>query len=301
MEQKVSIQFKLPEDTSPAYPPEKAVFLGEDDDVLALEIAYSILPLVRFAPQLDGTDTLLIITQLSVKQVTNQGWWKAEATYTFDANTGTGGAGGFADQIQNPEPGAIALPYVKIGFSVGNRTARMTKSLDVIDWESGPGNDPIPNVTDWMRAIGATKDGVEGVDISSGGLSLQITAYYYPQAITFNFLGDLSNLIPSVNSQQFLAWQPGEVLLLGCDGQATVADIIPITFTVEVKKNITAETDLPFNPLTAEGHYYIDYRFLKTIDDDEDNPFPIIQTPAFRIIHKVHESKNFNILGFPTS
>jgi hypothetical protein len=292
--QDIVVQFKLPvDDEGELIVPEylKADFMGATDDVLALEIAFSIFPDGRWLPGSDGNDIFLVITDIKLDQVTNSGWWKARASYEYDNNTGTGGA-------RSNDPNAITLPFIKIGFSVGNATRNITQSLKVVDRASvvGLAGRPLPDgVLD--NTIGITEDAINGAEIPASGLVLQITAYYFPEYVTYSFLKYLADLIPAKNSDDFLTFPPGTCAILGCDGQATVTDVIPITYTIDVKANVIDQTDYPFPNLTCDGQDYIDYRYIKQFDE---NAQTLAQYPSYRLIHQVLKSAPFSQLGFPT-
>ena len=187
--QKLTIEFRLPLSESdpdelqePVFDSTKAEFLNATDDVLALETAYSLVPLTRWLPGYEGNELLLVLDTLSVVQRDNYDWWKAEPRYKYDYNAGTGSA------VGEGEVGDKTLPYIKIGFKSGNETTRITESLELVS--STQSNDPdmargVPNTG---KAIGVTADGIEGTEVYSGGLQLQITAYYYPEEITLGFI-----------------------------------------------------------------------------------------------------------------
>ena len=291
-EQSITIQFQLDEDESPVY--SQAEFLGADDDVVALEYAYTIFPYSRWLPGQEGNDLFLIITSLKVSQVSNTGWWKATADYKYDLNTGEGGERG-------GDPAAQTLPFIKVGFSVGSRTTTITQSLQVLSTDGNADTPLRPNPDGDVNgnAIGVSEDSVTGAEVYNGGLNLQITVYYFPQFITLSFLNLLAQYCSprcSTNSDNVLGYQPGEVLLLGADGSATVTDIVPITFSLEVKRNVIAQADLPFPPLTCPGHSALDYRYVKELDEDAKQ---LLQLPTYRLVHRVYPSRPFASLGFP--
>jgi hypothetical protein len=292
MSQTIVIQFQL-DDQATSANPLLSTFLGEDDDTAALEQAYTLLPRGRFLPAPNGGYNFLILTSLQLDQVNNYGWWKATAEYKFDENTGTGG--------NRPEdPTQATLPFIKIGFSIGNRTKTITQSKEVLsrDTQIGPAARPNPCNDTNGNSIGVSADGVSGAEVYSAGLTLQITAYYFPEFISFEFIRLLRDMCPSVNSDQFLTFEPGEVLLYGADGSGSVNDIVPITFTVEVKKNLVNEPDPPFPPLTCTGHSIIDYRYVKELDECAQT---LLQLPSHRIVHRGYDERRFADLGFPTS
>ena len=301
--QKLTIEFQLPTDDidpdelqEPVFDSTKAEFLGHTDDVLALETAYSLVPLTRWLPGYEGNELLLVLDTLSVVQRDNYDWWKAEASYKYDYNAGTGSAAG------ESEVGDLTLPYIKIGFKTGNETTRITESLEIVDTTISSDADMLRDAPNTGYAIGATADGIEGTEVYSGGLQLQITAYYFPEQITLAFINTLANLFfplgrAVTNNNIFLGYQAGEVLLKGWDGSTAVTDVIPITFDFDVKKNMVNFSDPGFEDnITCEGHDLLDYRYVKKFDEDAQTE---IQFPCFRFIHRVYEKADFSILGFP--
>lgn len=295
--QTITIQFKLPVSeaapdqlATPVY--EDAEFLGADDDVLALETAYGIFPIGRWLPTYFGQGVYLILSDLNVKQVDNHDWWSATAEYSFSVNDGSGGSPGGG--------GALTLPYIKIGFAGGGETIKITQSLEIVGRVSDDANPrPLPDLAN--NAIGATEDTIEGAEVYAGGLSLNITAYYYPSSITEEFLSTVADLFSPrccTNSAEFLGFAAGECLLIKMLGDYTLNDIVPITFEVLVKKNINAQPDPPFTELSCEGHEFIDYRYIKNLDEDAQT---IQQFPTYRFIHVVYRKVNFAALGFPTT
>lgn len=291
------ITFQLLESGDEDYVPptfSQATFLGDDEDVLALETAYSIIPLARWAPNGNGDPLLLILERLKVSQVDNYGWWRAEFNYKYDDASPTGGS-------QEPDPEQETMSYIKIGFSAGGGTRTLLKSKEVISTVSNT-VDPRPLPSAEMRQlIGATQDTVEGTEIPTGGLTLRVTAYYKPSVVRTNtFLNRLAEFMSeiSVNSGIFLGFAAGEVRLDTIEGEATIVDVVPITFTFNVKKNITDRADPDFPNLTAKGHEVLDYRF---IESEDDTALMIAQKPQYRIVHRVFDEKDFNTLGFPTT
>jgi hypothetical protein len=294
-EQVIAIQFQLPKDeeddselATPQY--EEAEFMGATDDVLAYETAWDLIPPGRLFPNSDGDSLLLILTDLKISQVDNSDWWKAVATYKYDDNTGTGGAAG--------EPGDKTLPYIRIGFAGGGGSVRKTQA-----YETSAGVARIGGVRptfNTRNAIGVTEDNVEGTEVPGGGLSLSITAYYYPEVINdVSFLRDVANLFTPecpINSDEFLGFNPGEVLLLSMQGDYVLNDIVPIVFELSIKLNRVNEADPPFPNVTCDGHALLDYRYEKQLETTAQY---ILQLPEFRYIHQVHLKKPFSVLGIP--
>lgn len=297
--QTIVIEFQLPtdEDTgdlqSPTFPSAAANFLGESDDVLALETAYSIIPLTRWLPSSTGEPLLLELESLNVSQVSNYDRWKAVAEYTFDSARGIGAGG---EDPDDPTTGP-SLPYMRFGFTVGGQTTHMTEGLTDAIQASIPGG--IPLGEDEVRAIGMTKDGIAGIDVPSGGLGIQLTGFFYPESITIEYLKDLAFLTSPwcrVNHEPFLTFEEGEVLILGASGGGTLFDIVPITFDFNIKLNQNNTPDPPFPNITMEGHQIIDYRYIESIDDTAQLQY---MKPVHRYIHTIHPKGDFSKLKLP--
>jgi hypothetical protein len=294
-EQVIAIQYQLPKDTEgDLEEPEfaQAEFLGATDDVLAYETAYSILPFSRYMPNSNGDALLLILIDLKVTQVDNHDWWKAVATYKYDDNTGTGRDEG--------EPDDKALPYIRIGFAGGGGTVKKNwaygTSVGTARTDLGVPRQ-VPNT---KNAIGVTADNVEGVEVPGGGLYLSVTVYYYPETVNSSaFLRAVANLFSPeavVNSDAFLGFDAGEVMLLSMNGDYVLNDIVPVAFEFSIKLNQSNVPDPPFANLTCDGHAVLDYRYLKNYDEDAE---AMMQLPEFRFIHQAHRKLPFSVLGIP--
>jgi|SRR5690554_533630 len=289
-DQDIVIEFCLPEDRTTS-----AIFLGDDDDITALEYAYSILPEGRWLPLYNGGQVFLVLDQIQLSERSNQGRWKATAKYKYDINTGQGGT----HQPGN-DPDEMTLPFIRVGFSAGNNTKTITRAREVVDVVQAlvPITNPLPCDPFLQKTIGATEQGISGAEVYDHGLNLQITAYYYPWAITPDFLYELGyHIAPSVNADTFLGYPPGTCLLTGVDGGGVVNDIIPLTFNIIVKPNIVDEPDAPFPDINCEGHDIIDYTYLKTYDECAQI---YGQEPTYRYVHRYYKKTPFVNLGFPT-
>jgi len=299
------IEFQLPtkelepdELEDPDFSSGLATFLGATDDVLALETAYSIIPMYRFLPDSNGNGLFMVLENVKVSQKTNVGdWWRAEFNYKFSYNEGQG-----AQSETPPDTDDMTLPFIRIGFQVGNSSRHITESKEFIGADTA--NGIFRGVPDTKTAIGVSKDNVEGADVDSGGLQLQITAYYYPAKVTLSWINSVAAMFTPdcpVNSNKILTqFLPGEAKLLGMSGQAIVGEVIPITFDLSIIKNRTlsdenfSDTEDP----DVEGHWLIDYRYIEELDETAAT---MLQKPSFRFLHRVYDEKDFSILGFPGS
>ena len=149
-----------------------------DEDYVALEYAYTLLPEVRLLPNQAGELKLLTIQNLKLDKV-GPYTWRATTTYSYDVNTGTGG-----ERPTEEEPDV--LPYVKYNFTIGGGSREITKSIAASSPVLASGA-LIPAVPDLGGLIGVTSDGVKGTTVPETAFRLQITAYYIPQSLTLEF------------------------------------------------------------------------------------------------------------------
>jgi hypothetical protein len=288
--QDIVVSFEIDPDQSSSFT--QGDFLGAEDDVLALETAYSIFPMYRILPDYYGDPIFLSLDNISLEQM-SMNRWKATAKYKYDLNSGNG-----AGDPNNPE--AESLPFIRINFNIGGQTTLMTTSLELkeiagYDGIDDPGSIPfLAPLTG--RAIGVTDDGIEGTEVLTGGLQLDITVFYFPTTVTFDFIRVLSGIQRTVNDAEFLTFEIGEALLTNVSGGGTVGEIVPITFNFDMKPNITDKDDSPFTDLTMEGHDVLDYRYEKQLDDNTEQ---ILLHPRWRYTHRVYEKSDFSLLGIP--
>ena len=264
---------------------------ADDDDVAVLEYAYTIIPETRLFPDYYGVLQLLTLDRVQIDQKTDT-TWLVTADYKFDNNTGTGG-----QQSENEK----SLPYVKVGFKVGGGEQTIKRSGGAISNVSRI-NGNMPNDLHDETLIGYTPDGIEGVSVPSSSIELQVTVYYLPTFFDQTFINTIHDIQQgpynrgSYNDDTFLDRPEGEIQLKHASGSATVVDVIPITFTFSVKRNITNQIDPGFPNLTMLGHNVLDYRYIDAIDG---NAGIRIISPERRIIHQVADPMDYGELAFP--
>ena len=265
-----------------------------DQDVVALEYAYDLLPEIRMLPNITGELNFLILSTLKLENV-GPYQWKAVATYSYDESSGAGGTSDPDDEV---------LPYVKIGFTIGGGSKEITKSLEVksSDLSTSAVIPSLPTLA--QQLIGATGTGVKGTTVPNSTFRLQITAYYKPATITLAFAVQIQNLISgpnnygTYNNAIFLGTAVGETQLLSASGGGTVVDIIPITFEFDLARNREDVTDEGFSNLTALGHDLVDYRLVERYDAAAKLN---LQVPEYRIVHRIADPVDYSLLKLPIS
>ena len=272
-------------------------FLDHSDDVVALKYAYQIIPEFRYCPSYDLDKRVLVLNSIKLKQEQPR-QWRATAEYTFNINQGSGGT--------RPREDKNTLPYIKINFNIGGGTKRVTKS-HFVDSVAIATNAQVPaaiNVANIALngGMGITEDSLEGVDVPTSDLRLQVTVYYIPSYITIDFMKKIRDAIAgtenmgSYNDDVFLGCEEGEVQLRGASGGGVVVDIIPITYDFHIGKNRTDVTDEGFPNLTAKAHDVIDYIFFNQWDDEVKK---MLIKPTIRAVHRVASPMDYNTLEVP--
>lgn len=270
---------------------------GQSDDMVALRYAYQILPPTRITINGSLEKQLCVIDELTLTQI-GPNEWRAKATYTIDINRGVGQSGGTERYPDDPN----VLPFIRVDFNIGGGTKTITKSLRVIQSDLALGSNipiPPPNAE---CAIGATDDGIEGTEVPTAELRLQVTAYYKPQFITLDYIKTVRDLIAgthntgSYNDNTFLGFESGEVQLRAASGGGTVVDIIPITYDFAIGKNAVGLDDPGFPTLTAKGHDYVEYTFFAAIDTDIKRQ---VHKPEARQIHQIASPEDYSRLRIP--
>lgn len=297
----------------------KADFYNYDKDVVALELAYAILPASRWLPTSDAgvslisgaygrvtyNEILLILVDIRLTERAD-GYWVATATYSADFNAGLGAA-----EMSNVDT-VLSLPYVQMNFTIGGGTRKVFKNLNfqtgglpVAPYEQAPTSTTPdkPEALTVFGAIGLTENTLSGVDIPSFDLRIQITGYYKPEKVDFDFINLLGEVAQgkdfygTYNKESFMGQDPGEVSLIGVSGGTQVANVIPLTFEFSVIKNQIERPDPGFPNLPFMlGHDLLEYIWIKKYDNAAQK---LVATPDFRAIHRMKDEEYYYKLGLP--
>jgi hypothetical protein len=191
-----------------------------------------------------------------------------------------------------PELEGGSSEFVEIGFSMDGGTQTVTKSIFVRSSHSATSiaEDP-PNL---FGAIGFTKNGIEGTERLTRGLTFSLTAYFPPSVWSAVYIKTLYNLSKTYNDDVFFTFAPGEVLFLNASGQGSYYKIVPVTFNFLASPNIVGATDPGFPALTMLGHDVVDYLYYEGTDGTTND---LIMTPAFRYVHQIYEPGDLTLLG----
>ena len=162
------------------------VIRGTDDDVVAR------LALQTFAPgayNINGDGSIMIpLTDVGVEPVGAQ-LWDGFARYSGDSQS-------------------------SFAFETGGGTQHITRSLQTVNKYAPPDK----NAPDNKQSVGATADGVEGVDIVVPVYSFSETHFLANSLVTPAYKAALYALTGRVNNAGFKGFGAGEVLFLGASG-----------------------------------------------------------------------------------
>lgn len=248
-------------------------FFAPNDDVALAKYIYANFPDYRVFTT-PGGDIILYLRNISAGEETKNGW-----KFTIEYGPP------HRKQFQENEP-----TYVQFGFTTNGDSKHLSRSLAVISAVARTGATTLPPET--YRLIGASKDTVEGIDISDASLAFNITGFYDTSVWNTSVLTLFTAMTKRMNNATFYGFPAGEVLLDDVQAQGEILKVTPVTFNFLHSPNINGAVDLPFPVLTALGHDYIDYRYVEEAMSDQ-----IVQWPLYRYVHRVREFGNFSLLG----
>ncbi len=248
-------------------------FYAPNDDVALAKYIHLNYPDYRIFATPSG-DIVLYIKEITAVEQTRNGW-----RFTMEYGNPE------RKQYQENEP-----TYVQFGLSTNGDSRHINRSISVVSTAARTGALTSPPET--YGLIGASKDTIEGIDISDSGLTFNITGFYNTSVWNTTVLQVFKSLTKCYNNASFYGFPAGEILLDNIEAQGEILKVTPVTFSFIQEDNINGATDLPFPPLTALGHDYVDYRYVEEAMSDQ-----IVQWPLYRYVHRVRNPGNFNLLG----
>jgi hypothetical protein len=199
---------------------------------------------------------------------------------------------GLVVTISGPSPPWTPGNYTVIGTAAGQWT--LSSAPAPLNTAGGLWNTPAPN---YHKAIGVTKDSVEGTDIYAAKLEFTITFSTGPGVgfgpLGWSYIRALKSLTAKVNSTPFRGFQPGEVLFMGANGTCGPDNIFKITLKFAVSENqvnvaISPEIMLP----SVQGWAYKWVSYKPSVSAD----FPVT-IPAAAYVEQVYRTADFSLLG----
>jgi len=178
-----------------------------------------------------------------------------------------------------------------VNFSTAGRTEHITQSLATPHRYAEVGE----TATDYLGAIGVSKDGVQGCDIQMAVYEYSETHYLDSNLVTSDYRRLLKDLTGKVNNAAWRGAAKGECLFLGASGswRGENADW-EISFRFALVENRTNITIGDITGIEKEGWQYLWVQF----EDDEDAVTGYWrQKPTSVHIEQVYEYEDFSLLG----
>ncbi len=187
-----------------------------------------------------------------------------------------------------PEAGDSAY-----SFDTGGGTQHVTQSIATVGVYAAPGIYP-PN---FKGAIGATKDGIEGVDISVPVYNFSETHYVDANLVTGAYKSTLFYLTGTVNNGGFRGFSAGEVLFLGAGGAKRGQDDWEISYRFAASPNVQGLQVGDITGIAKRGWDYLWIRYADAVDNDA---FMLVKRPLSVYVEQVYPYTNYFGLGIGT-
>jgi hypothetical protein len=189
--------------------------------------------------------------------------------------------------------GTKQLDESTYSFEIGTSPTKITQSLQTVGSYARPGNTP----SNFGGAIGVTKEGVEGTDISVPTFSWTETHYLVKQRVNKAFFFVLFNLTGQMNAGTFRDFDRGEVLLIGVNGSASrLVPKFELQFKFLALPNSPGGSinDIPIGPKLGHDYLWVRYRDRK---DAASNS--MVKIPYEVFIERVYQFGDYDQLSLP--
>lgn len=294
---------------------------GADDDIQAMNAAYSLIPPYRLMPLYAGGNILLTLSSLDVEQV-DPDTWRVRASYEAqnkDQNNQNAGPNFGDKQVWSNN-------FVQLSFNVTAAQERrtMSRALTGFAKNSSAPNQTNPYTLGEPAPMGQTNEGAEGADVYVRGFAFSVTAYFTPLQLNFPYVRRLFRMATTINNNTFFGFPAGSVLFLEASASGDVFSTVPVTFDFQMRPNfkftdVAADAALmdpnaddvadmydvihdPFFPASSvttpfpgnafSGWAVIDYRY----GPEPSTSNFVVQKPIARLVHNVYERANFDRL-----
>lgn len=179
---------------------------------------------------------------------------------------------------------SVAEDVPLLSFDTGGGTQHIVASRETVG-RYGPKSSAATG-----KMIGATKDGVEGVDIVVPVYQFSETHYFKDEDVTPAYKNTLFFLTGKVNSGTFRGFARGECLFLGASGTRRGDGGWEITFKFAASPN---EMNLAIGNITGIAKRGWEYLWV-TVEDYVDESIPaIIKKPVAVYVERVYEEASF--------
>lgn len=186
--------------------------------------------------------------------------------------------------LEPPETGDSSF-----SFDTGGGSQHVTQSLATVGAYSASG--PPPN---FGGAIGATRDSVEGVDITVPVYNFSETHYIDTALVTAAYKAALFYLTGTVNNAPFRGYAAGEVLFIGASGSKRGQDDWEITYRFAASPNVSG---LVVGSLIGINKRGWEYLWVRYADVEDTNAMALVKQPLAAYVEQVYPYGNFVGLG----
>lgn len=265
---------------------------GPDDDLLAIEAAYDIVPQVKLVPIYSGGQLGLVLDQMNLEQIATD-TWKVSCTYVVP-NTNQGGDG---------DPNATdyeqwTANFVQLGFNVSSQqeTVKMSQATHACQKQTGVGGN-VPYPSSKPAPIGLTVDGVEGTTVYKRSFSFNITAYFSPSQLNYQYCRRLFRLATTVNEATFLGFPALSVLFLESNASGDIYSEVPVTFDFSVQPNFKfsqAGPEVLMDPDEDDPTLMFDVYHDPWFPDANAGPGPGGSFSGWDVVDYAYEAQNAN-------
>ena len=174
-------------------------------------------------------------------------------------------------------------------FDTGGGTQNITQSLATVGAYSASG--PPPN---FKGAIGATRDSVDGVDITVPVYNFSETHYIDTLLVTAAYKAALFSLTGTVNNAPFRGFAAGEVLFLGASGSKRGQDDWEISYRFAASPNVLG---LAVGDITGVAKRGWEYLWVRYQDTEDTAAKMLVKQPVAVYVEQVYPYGNFAGLG----
>jgi len=174
-------------------------------------------------------------------------------------------------------------------FETGGGTQHITQSIQTRGRYAPAGE----NAPDFKGAIGATKDGVEGVDVTTPQYNFSETHYLPVSIVTPAYKATLFSLTGRKNASPFRGFAAGEVLFLGARGSQRGEEDWEVNFNFSASPNVT---DLAINDITVAEKRGWDYLWVLYETAEDGDAKKLVKRPIAAYVEEVHYDGEFSLL-----
>ena len=184
-----------------------------------------------------------------------------------------------------------------IQFDTDGGTQKITQSLQTL-------GSYIPatqtTTTDFGGAIGVTKDGVEGVEVTVPTFKWT-EKWWIPQSLcNAPYLKTLEAATGTTNQNSFRGFGPGEVLFLGASGGGNLGELWEVTFKFSASTdddNVTIGSGS--NQITGISKPGWAYMWVQYLDKTDPTSKFAAKVPRQANVEKVYDQTDFATFGIP--